>query len=156
MLALPSPSGPARIASWGIWVGGFIFYGGLVVPIQHELLESLSAGNITRHVTDVLNRVGLASVAIWALAASSDRSAPSRWVRRVYVASIAASALLLAFLFAAHRPMDRLLDSGSMADFYPLHRIYLAASTAQWLANMAVVGCWSLCWTARPAPGEPS
>lgn len=51
------------------WIGGFTFYGTVVVPILHEEMDSLQAGGIARRVTGALNLVGLAVLTFAWLAA---------------------------------------------------------------------------------------
>src|SRR5690349_4032594 len=48
----------AALVAMCAWLGGFMFYGGAVVPILDEALGSFDAGQITRRVTDRLNLVG--------------------------------------------------------------------------------------------------
>ncbi len=50
--------------------------------------------------------------------------------------------------------MDGRLESGSLRGFYPLHRIYLIASTAQWLANLGLLAVVLVPW--RDGPPELS
>ena len=47
-----------------VWLGGFTFYGAAVIPILHEEYGSLDGGLITRRVSDRLNALGVATVAV--------------------------------------------------------------------------------------------
>jgi Domain of unknown function (DUF4149) len=122
-----------------IWVGGFTFYGAAVIPILHDEIDSFQAGGITRRVTNVLNAVGVATLAVWSLAAWFERSVESALVRRVRLGLLATTLVLLLFLMILHGIMDERLEAGSLRGFYRLHRVYLIASTAQWLANLGLM-----------------
>ena len=50
-----------------LWQGGFLFYTAVVVPTGTAVLGSSAAqGAITARVTDVLNRIGIAALVIFA------------------------------------------------------------------------------------------
>lgn len=148
----------ACVAGMALWVGGFTFYGGVVVPILHEELDRLQAGGITRRVTDALNVVGAATVAVWWLAALAERPPGPAWAVRARLGLLAATSALLAGLIALHAVMDRRLDAGAggLRNFYPLHRAYLIVSTAQWLVNLAILATSLVLWEGgganRPDP----
>ncbi len=129
-----------------VWVGGFTFYGGVVVPILNDELDHLQAGGITQRVTDTLNAVGVVAVALWVVDAWVERAVGPKWVRRGRVALLAASAGSLVALIVLHRIMDRRLDDSRLLDFYPLHRMYLAVSTGQWLANLGLIVASIVLW----------
>jgi hypothetical protein len=121
-----------------LWLGGFTFYGAVVVPILHDTLDGLQAGGITRHVTDWLNLIGLVAVVLawaWAWADRGGRqrgwASPRPWLVMI--------SLLLIAQFGLHAIMDRRLDAGALRDFYPWHRAYLIVSTAQWAAQVALL-----------------
>lgn len=131
----------SAVAMMAAWFGGFSVYGGVVVPILHDALDSLSAGEITRRVTDRLNLIGLAAVVLWWIVAAVSRSGPRRWLR-VQVGLLVLTSTLLGVELLLHRVMDAYLDAGRMVDFYPLHRLYLWASTLQWGVNLGLLaGC---------------
>ena len=138
------------VAGMAVWLGGFTFYGAVVVPILHDELDRLQAGGITRRATDALNVIGAATLAAWWWNALAERSLGPARVRRARAALLAVSTALLAGLFALHAVMDRRLDSVGLRGFYPLHRAYLLASTAQWLVNLATLGTSLVLW--GPAP----
>ena len=145
------------VAGMAAWLGGFTFYGAVVVPILHDELDRLQAGGITRRATDALNAIGAATLSVWWLAALAERSLGPARMRRVRAALLAASTALLAGLVALHAVMDRRLDSVGLRGFYPLHRAYLLASTAQWLVNLAILAASLALWAAGPGPSrEPS
>jgi hypothetical protein len=130
------------LVALSIWVGGFTFYGAVVIPVLHDHLGSpLDVGLITRQVTDVLNVIGGTTlVAGWLLTRSQRRSGTdgSRVDRRWY-GSLGVSTVCLAVLLALHAVMDRKLETGRLAGFYSWHRAYLWISMVQWLANLALL-----------------
>jgi hypothetical protein len=143
------------LLAWAAWVGGFAFYGGVVVPVLHVHLGSLEAGSITREVTDWLNLLGAACLVVWAADLYlTDRTGPSKSTR-LALGAWAVSAVSLAVLIGLHRVMDHRLDEGTMTDFYPLHRLYLRLSTVQWLANLVLSARWVAGWTHGPASRPP-
>lgn len=125
--------------SLSVWVGGFTFYSAVVIPVLHESLGSLETGYVTQQVTDYLNAVGGVAVALWWLAAFADRSAGSVSARRARLGLLAATTVLLLGQLGLHRVMDGRLESGGLRGFYPLHRVYLVASTAQWFTNLGLM-----------------
>ncbi|MEO6808439.1 MAG: DUF4149 domain-containing protein [Isosphaeraceae bacterium] len=130
-----------------LWIGGFTFYGAVVVPILHEDLDSLQAGGITRRVTDSLNLSGLAALAIAWPAAWSDHTRASNRVRRLRFGLLALTSLCLIGLMGLHVVMDSQLDAGRLRGFYPWHRIYLILSTVQWFVNLALIAAFLASWT---------
>ena len=159
---VPTPLASAGRAGWTrtvrrflviqalmLWQGGFLFYTTFVVPTGTEVLGSAAAqGAITARVTSVLNLLGVVGIAVvaWDLAATRDpsnRRTAARWW--CWAAALVCQYLLLAL----HQILISLMDPGRMhvvirAPFYPLHRIYLWASTVQWFAGVLLV--W---WTLR-------
>ncbi len=132
------------LASIAVWFGGFTFYVSIVVPIGTEVLGSAAEqGFITRLVTQWLNLMGgIALVTILAESVFSWRSSlirPSLMrLRRIQLLLVFLMAVLQVGLFVLHPYMDRLLDPEArvviLAErFYRLHRIYLWASTIQWV-----------------------
>lgn len=119
-----------------LWTGGFTFYSAVVVPSLHESFDSFQVGDVTRHVTWVLNLAGLVTVTIWWLGGRPGRSGG---VRRVQTALLAVTTALLAAQFVLHSVMSARLDAGTVRSFYPLHRVYLWASTLQWAANVGLL-----------------
>jgi len=138
------------LTAFAAWVGGFMFYGGAVVPALGDQMDAVASGAITRRVTDLLNRLGAMTLALWWFQSWSERKSGPRWARGVGVACLGISTVLLAWLFALHAAMDAILDDGSMSDFHGLHKIYLTASTAQWAANLGLLAAAVRTWTAPP------
>jgi hypothetical protein len=131
-----------------LWVGGFTFYGAVVVPILHEELDSFLAGGITRRVTDTLNLTGLAALALAWLSAWTDRALASNRVRRLQFGLLALTSLALMALMVLHDVMDLQLDADCVQHFYPWHRIYLSLSTVQWFVNLALIAALLASWTS--------
>jgi hypothetical protein len=128
-----------------IWLGGFTFYSAVVIPVLHDQLGSpLEAGLVTQRVTDALNLLGMAAVALGVVATMLERSSRDpRFRSGVGLGLLAVTVLCLAVLFYLHRSMDRRLETGEFAGFYPIHRVYLWVSTVQWLANTGLLAWWS-------------
>ena len=133
-----------------VWLGGFMFYGGAVVPIMDEALGRFEAGMITRVVTNRLNLVGGFTVAIWLLLITVEWLDSPRSPRLGRSAAFLVSASLLVALIVLHGTMDRHLDTIGTYNFKPLHRMYLMISTVQWLMNLAILGLTIIQWTAAP------
>ena len=142
----------ATLTSLSVWFGGFTFYAAAVVPILHDELDVFQAGLITRRVTDLLNCVGVATLAIWWTATwrEPSRASCSRRGYLTRVALLTSTSLLLGFLIILHRVMDQRLDAMGTRGFYPLHRVYLIASTVQWFVHLALFAL-----TALERRGEP-
>ena len=68
-----------------------------------------------------------------------DRSVSPRWSVRVRWSALWATTVLLFFLIVLHRSMDEWLATSGLRGFYPLHRAYLMASTAQWFVNLGLL-----------------
>lgn len=137
-----------------VWVGGFMFYSAVVIPVLHDVLGSVETGYVTQRVTDFLNAAGVASLLTWWAEAWAERAAVPVRARRARLGLLAATTFLLLFLIALHRVMDGRLESGSLRGFYPLHRVYLLASTAQWFVNLGLIAISLVLWRASPAESE--
>ncbi len=138
-----------------LWQGGFLFYAAFVVPAGTQLLGAGGQGAITTRVTDSLNAIGIAGVAILALELGLTRDPkPRRTACRwwAWVVAMLCQFLLLCF----HQLLDAFMDDERKrvvvrAAFYPVHRIYLWTSSIQWLA--CVLLTW---WTLRAWKAEDS
>lgn len=139
-----------------IWLGGFTFYSGVVIPALHEVLGSVETGYVTQQVTNTLNLIGVLAIVPWWVLAIVERaqSLPRQvLMSRLRLGLVVLISGLLAFLIVLHSVMDRRLEGGSLAGFYPLHRVYLIASTAQWAASLALIAVW-VGWS-KPLEGMP-
>lgn len=132
-----------------LWQGGFLFYATFVVPAGTEVLGSAEAqGTITTRVTDSLNRVGVAALALMLWEVIATWSGPKR---RVRVAIWLVMVLGQGILFYLHLELDGMMDGDRSfvvrrASFYPVHRCYLWTSTVQWVAGLAFVWFMLHCW----------
>lgn len=134
------------LLSLSIWVGGFTFYSAVVIPLLHQTLSTQEVGSVTQRVTDYINAAGCLTVALWWLSAWAERSVGPAPAGRLRIGFLAATTVLLLGLAGLHRIMDARLASGSLQGFYPLHRIYLIASTVQWAANLGLMASVLALW----------
>ncbi len=137
-----------------VWMGGFTFYGAVVIPVLHDTLGSLDTGYDTQRVTDYLNAIGVGAVLTWWVAAWAERSVGSPRSRRTRLALLVATTTTLLGLIVLHRVMDGRLETGNLRGFYPLHRVYLVASTAQWFANVGLIASSLVLWREGPSKSE--
>jgi hypothetical protein len=130
----------ALLVSLMFWQGGFMFYGGVVVPVGGLILGSeTNQGFITQSVTNYLNLAGAVCLLVWLEHLWHDRR---NGVSKPEWALWSFAAVSLIVLAGIHVRMDRLLsaESSSVLDperFGRLHRMYLGTSTLQWLASLA-------------------
>ena len=130
-----------------LWQGGFLFYASFVVPAGTQLLGKAGQGAITARVTDALNVIGAVGLAVLALELTWTRDPNSRRTARRWWAwgvALVCHGLLIYF----HMLLDAFMDDQRrvviVGPFYPVHRMYLWASTVQWFA--CVLLTW---WTLR-------
>ena len=136
------------------WQGGFLFYAAIVVPAGTEVLGSPAAqGVITARVTDTLNLLGVVGLAAVALDLCLTRDPdPRRTAARWWCWAVAA--LCLGLLLYFHVLLDAFMDPGRTRavigpPFRPVHRMYLWASSAQWLACVILVWLTLRAWRAE-------
>ena len=43
------------LLSLSVWVGGFMFYSAVVIPVLHEAMGRLDTGFVTQKVTNAIN-----------------------------------------------------------------------------------------------------
>lgn len=144
-----------------LWQGGFLFYTAVVVPVGTRVLGSGAAqGGITARVTDALNVCGVVGLGLlaWDVASTRDpvrRRTAARWW------CWAAAAGCQFVLVVAHQLLDSFMDPGRTyvvirPPFYPVHRVYLWASTVQWLAGLVLAWLTLRAWAAESvAAGTP-
>ncbi|HET6323788.1 MAG TPA: DUF4149 domain-containing protein [Planctomycetaceae bacterium] len=142
----------ALILCIAFWQGGFMFYGGVVVPVGASVLGSeTEQGFITQAVTNYLNIAGVVCVIVWAVALRFDGPRASRTARAGWILwSLIAAALSIQT--GLHAVMDRWLDTASRTilderKFLRFHEAYITTSTIQWLLCLALLavtlGAWS-------------
>jgi hypothetical protein len=142
------------LAAVMFWLGGFTFYGAVVVPVGSAILGShLDQGWITRSVTNFINLAGLVALGIWAwdLAAAKDAAAWRRWSRWALWAIMLICLGILAWL---HVRLDDFLDLEAfrMVDrpqFRYWHAVYLNFSTVQWAAGLLLLAATLLAWRSE-------
>lgn len=143
------------LLAWSVWVGGFMFYGGVVVPILHEAVGNLEGGAITREVTLGLNGLGALTLLLWWLDLALEARRAPVWLFGLRVGTLGLMTGLWALLVVLHAVMAARLDAGAMTRFYPLHRLYLGTSTLQWLASLVQLACGLFFWTRNPSWARP-
>jgi hypothetical protein len=142
------------VLAYAIWVGGFTFYGAVVLWVVHDAYGSLEAGQITQKVTDTLNLIGVGTLLVWTVMGWLERHARPRWARNALYGLLLTSALLQIFLFVDHRILDERLATHGLEGFYAYHSVYLNASTVQWVVHLLMVPL-SL-WLCAGAPASAS
>lgn len=145
------------LGSFAIWFGGFFFYVSFVVPIGNELLgSSFEQGLITREATVPLNYLAcfaascmlLESILTW------RRSATIR--RKIQLGFVIVLSAMTVWLMWLHPQIDAFVDVelheivGDYDRFYWLHRLYLWASTLQWVAGWG----WLVCYVVAKQSNE--
>lgn len=131
----------AVLAVLTFWQGGFVFYAAVVVPVAMSVLRPPSQQSfVTMTVTRYLNFAGVVALAVLALdiALAHDQCSRRRFLRS-FLWILMAAALIA--LFWIHPRIMAYMDTGTQVildhdAMYPLHRLYLLASAAQWLCAM--------------------
>jgi hypothetical protein len=130
------------LVSLMFWQGGFMFYGGVVVPVGARVLGSeTEQGFITQSVTNYLNAAGAVCLIVILEHLWHNRR---HGVGKLEWSVWSLATFSVAFLAVIHRQMDQVLsvDSSSVLDpgrFGRFHKIYIATSTLQWLASLAML-----------------
>lgn len=139
----------AALLLFTVWVGGFTFYGAVVLPALHDAFGRPVAGGITQRITNPLNALGVATLIVFWVIVWAERGAstPAR-LRKLRLGLLIADSALLLGLIAGHPVLDRLLAAGSLPAFDPAHRVYLLASTLQWFVNLGLLASTLLLWNA--------
>ena len=124
------------IITFALWWGGFTFYAAWVIPTAHEVTGNhILTGMITQRVSNVLNGITTAFIAVSMLTFYLEKRERKQWIPL----SIIAVGLLT--LVVLHAKLDTLVqvETQSLSDktsFYAYHRVYLLVSTAMWLAGL--------------------
>ena len=133
------------LVSLMFWQGGFMFYGGVVVPVGGRILGSETRqGFITQSVTNYLNLAGAVCLIVWLEHLWHDRRngvSKLEWGLWIFAA---VSVIVLAGL---HVKMDHMLsvESSSVLDpewFGRFHKMYIVDefSTVACMPRLAVLG----------------
>lgn len=146
------------VASFAMWFGGFGFYVSFVVPIGNEVLGSnFEQGLITRRATIPLNYLGVIAVFTMLIeSAATWRNNRKPILKKVQFSMVLIMSVMLIALFWLHPQIDAFVDrdiheiSGDYDQFYWLHRLYLWASTIQWIAAWV----WLYCFCSSVYPGS--
>lgn len=130
--------------------GGFTFYAAVVVPIGGKVFDVTAQGFITQRVTHVLNAGSAITLVALIWEAVAAQNVRMRWENVFFFGLVALFMMCLSALQIIHPLMDKLLDERTFSvaqpdRFYLLHRIYLAASTVQWLSTLGLI--WFICQT---------
>lgn len=146
------------VVGLAFWLGGISFYGALVIPKAHEIMEShREIGFVTRAVTSTANAVGVAVLVLLLINTVSSWRELGRGGRIAMAASlgIMVAAQVVLILLRAH--LNSMLDPAAMkildrSRFMPLHERYLNVTSVLCLA--ALVHLWPLL-ARRPRPDAP-
>lgn len=141
------------------WQGGFMFYGGVVIPVGAIILGSdREQGFITRAVTNYLNIAGAVGLAFWCweLAATRGKSPGGPRLRWAIWGGLA---LMLAALAWVHLRLDAhlvpedtvVLDRHRFLDW---HAVYVTVSSVQW-GGCLLLSALTL-WAWRDEDGVPT
>ncbi|MEI8017440.1 MAG: hypothetical protein WCH39_04520 [Schlesneria sp.] len=124
------------------WQGGFMFYGGVVVPVGAEILASdTKQGFVTQAVTNYLNVAGAVCLVVWLEYLWHHRrggvSMAEWWVWLLM-------AISLVGLVGVHFQMDRILIAETTTVSEPkqfdlLHKLYIGTSSLQWLLSLVLL-----------------
>jgi len=124
-----------------LWLGGFLFYTAVVVPIgTHELGSALEQARITRHVSHVINMIGLAALPVLFI-----ETLLYRRKRPLFFAMLCLWIIMLATVLAMIWMRSRMLPMVDFearsfpdrAEFYGWHRVYLWTITVMWGAGVS-------------------
>ena len=134
---------------WAVafWLGGFMFYGGVVIDAGAKALGShRRQGFITQQVTNRLNQAGAVALPLMLWNVTGIWRHRRRSTRVFLAITWLTMAAVQIELFLLHPMMDRLLDTKARAilddaQFIRLHVVYLTSSTVQWLAGLVHVWC---------------
>jgi hypothetical protein len=133
------------------WVGGFTFYGAVVVPVGLHVIGVKEQSRVTGPSTFVLNVAGAFALVpfLWDVLRCGDASVRRQGVRWV---SWAGMALTLAVLFWLHRLLTLHVLAGLPSNdpvFHAMHRGYLWVGTLQWVCSLVFTGASLGAWRAE-------
>jgi hypothetical protein len=134
-----------------VWVGGFTFYGAVVVPVGLHEIGVKQQSRVTGPATFWLNVVGAVALVpfVWDVLRCGDASVRRQGVRWV---SWAGMALTLAVLFWLHRFLTLHVAAGlpsSDPAFRAVHWSYLGVGAFQWVCSLVFAGASLSAWRAE-------
>jgi hypothetical protein len=139
------------LAGLMFWVGGFTFYGAVVVPVGLHEIGVAQQSRVTGPATFALNVAGAVALVpfLWDVLRCGDPSVRRQGVRWVTWAGMA---LTLAGLFWLHRLLTLHVLAGlpsSDPSFHMMHRAYLWVGTVQWACALVFTGASLSGWRAE-------
>ena len=145
------------LVSLMFWQGGFMFYGGVVVPVGGRILESeTQQGFITQSVTDYLNLAGALCLSLWLENLFHERRTG---VSKLEWGLWGFAACSLVVLVVVHGFMDQNLGLEPARVLNPRsfdrsHKVYIGTSSLQWLACLAMLFLAILRWNKKSSEIE--
>jgi hypothetical protein len=125
--------------AWALWMGGFVFYFGVVVPVGADVVGGSSQGLVTQEVTNWMNWIGLAALSLflWSVIVHGGRLQVATWLVMLVCQLV---------LFGMHWKLDSMIAGASpqlaaAGPFRTLHESYEIVATVQWLAGMLFLFC---------------
>ena len=144
------------IIAFAFWMGGFSFYGGVVIAVGSRVVAGGEAefGFITRQVTNWLNLSGGAALVIFLMNLLIDWQMLPRLGRWAIFAIWLGMAAMHGGLLATHPAMDQLLDPESLGireltRFHRLHKAYILMSSLQWVGSLVLLLLTLWTWRER-------
>lgn len=142
------------ILGLAFWIGGIAFYGALVIPKAHDILDShREIGFVTREVTAAANTLGAAVLTLLLAHGAVAWKRLGKGGRIALAASwgVMVAAQITLFLLRAH--LDTMLDPAAMrvvdrSRFMPLHERYLNVTSVLSLA--ALLHLWAMLSAPKP------
>jgi hypothetical protein len=142
------------LSALGLWLGGFSFYTGFVIPVGRRQVSSGRFGFVTGEVTSVLNGIGLVvAVALLASLIFEWRQA-GRLLRGGLAGTWVLYGVALVLVMALHAKLDAQMDYRAhevlgQESFEVLHERYELMATVQWAAALLHLGCLLARWTRK-------
>ena len=139
------------------WQGGFMFYGGVVVPVGAEILGSdIKQGFVTQAVTNYLNVAGAVCLVVWLEYLWHYRRCGISMAEWCVWSLLAISLVGLA---GVHFQMDRILIAETTTvsepkQFHLLHKMYIGTSSLQWLASLFLLFLTLRSWNRQDVKGS--
>jgi hypothetical protein len=138
------------------WQGGFMFYGGVVVPVGAKILGSdTKQGFITQAATNYLNVAGAVCLAVWLEHLWRYRRSGVSLVEWWGWSLLAISLVVLAGILVL---MDRILigETTTVSDpeqFHLFHKMYIGTSSLQWLGSLFLLFMTLRSWKRQDLNG---